>query len=70
MDEKTVLYRFTVEDPTTFTKPWSGELPFVRLNELIYEYACHEANYALSNILSGERQRDREAAAPPKPATP
>ena len=70
VDEKTVLYRFTVEDPTTFTKPWSGELPFVRLNELIYEYACHEANYALSNILSGERQRDREAAAPPKPTTP
>ena len=64
-DEGTILYRFTVEDPTTFTAPWSGELPFVKLKELIYEYACHEANYALSNILSGERQRDREAATKP-----
>jgi hypothetical protein len=67
-DANTILYRFTVHDPTTFTQPWSGELPFVKMDELIYEYACHEGNYALSNILSGERARDREAAArPPKP---
>ena len=67
-DENTILYRFTVQDPTTFTQPWSGEVPFVKMNELVYEYACHEGNYALSNILSGERARDREAAgAPPKP---
>ena len=55
-------------DSTTFTQPWSGELPFVKMAELIYEYACHEGNYALSNILSGERARDREAGRiPPKP---
>ena len=66
-DEHTILYRFTVNDPTTFTQPWSGEVPFVKMNELIYEYACHEGNYALSNILSGERARDREAAGAPKP---
>jgi hypothetical protein len=67
-DANYILYRFTVTDSTTFTRPWSGEVPFVRMNELIYEYACHEGNYALSNILSGERQRDREAGRiPPKP---
>ena len=58
-----ILYRFTVDDPSTFTRPWSGELPFNRIDELVYEYACHEGNYALSNILSGERAREREAAA-------
>ncbi len=66
-DEHTILYRFTVTDPSTFTLPWSGEVPFVKMDEQIYEYACHEANYALSNILSGERAREREAANPPKP---
>jgi hypothetical protein len=55
----TILYTFTIDDPTTFTRPWSGEVPFVRMNELIYEYACHEGNYALSNVLSGERDRER-----------
>ena len=66
-DEHTMLYRFTIIDPTMFTKPWSGEVPFVKMDERIYEYACHEANYALSNILSGERAREREAAQKPKP---
>jgi hypothetical protein len=57
-----LLYRFTIEDPTTFTAPWSGEVPFNRTEELIYEYACHEGNYALSNVLSGERNRERREA--------
>jgi hypothetical protein len=55
----TILYKFTIDDPTTFTKPWSGEVPFTRMEELIYEYACHEGNYALSNVLSGERNREQ-----------
>ena len=68
VDANTILYRFTIDDPTTFTQKWSGELPFIKMNQLIYEYACHEGNYALSNILSGERARERDAAAkPPKP---
>jgi hypothetical protein len=58
----TILYRFTIDDPTTFTKPWTGELPFTRMDELIYEYACHEGNYALSNVLSGERNREQREA--------
>jgi hypothetical protein len=59
---ETILYKFTIEDPTTFTAPWSGEVPFNRTDELIYEYACHEGNYALSNVLSGERDRERREA--------
>jgi hypothetical protein len=50
-----------MEDPSTFTAPFSGELPFTRIDEMIYEYACHEGNYAMSNILSGERAKERNA---------
>ena len=62
-DARTILYRFTVHDPLNFTAAWSGELPMVAMDDEIYEYACHEANYALSNILSGARSMEREAAA-------
>ena len=58
----TIRYRFTMEDPETFTAPFTGELPFTRIDEMIYEYACHEGNYAMANILSGERSREREAS--------
>ena len=58
----TIRYRFTMDDPTTFTVPFTGELPFNRIDEMIYEYACHEGNYAMSNILSGERSKERDAA--------
>ena len=58
-DEYTMNYEFTVEDPSTFTKPYSGEVPFKRLPELVYEYACHEGNYALYNVLSGARAQER-----------
>lgn len=54
-----LLYRFTVEDPSTFTAPYSGELPFNRIDETIYEYACHEGNYALPAILAGAREEER-----------
>jgi hypothetical protein len=58
VDADTILYTFTIDDPSTFTRPWSGEVPFKATNEPIYEYACHEGNYALSNVLSGERNRE------------
>ncbi len=61
-DADTILYQFTIEDPSTFTSAWSGEVPFRRTNDLIYEYACHEGNYALANVLSGERDRERRGA--------
>ena len=63
VDADTLLYAFTIDDPQTFTRPWSGEVPFEKLDELIYEYACHEANYALSNVLSGERAQEKAPTA-------
>ena len=51
----TLLYKFRVEDPISLTAPYSGELPFNRLDEPLYEYACHEGNHAMTNILKGAR---------------
>ncbi len=62
VDEETILYEFTVDDPTTYSEPWGGEFPFKPLNDRLYEYACHEGNYALSNILSGARYQERMEA--------
>jgi len=59
----TINYEFTVDDPGTFTRPFSGELPFNRLDALVYEYSCHEGNYAMSNVLSGARVEERDAEA-------
>jgi hypothetical protein len=58
-----IAYRFTIEDPTTFTQPWSGELAFNATHERMHEYACHEGNYALPGILAGAREQERAAAA-------
>ena len=57
-----VLYRFQVEDPDTWEKPWGGEYTFLTLKGRTYEYACHEGNYALPGILGGARQKEKEAA--------
>ena len=59
VDATTINYRFTVDDPTTFARPFTGEIPFRATDELIYEYACHEGNYALANILSGARNEEK-----------
>jgi hypothetical protein len=60
---KTLLYRFTVEDPSTWDRSWTGEYPWNGTNEKLYEYACHEANYSLGGMLSGARKKDAEDAA-------
>jgi hypothetical protein len=56
-DADTIEYEITVEDPTTFTKPWKAVIPITKLPDKteIYEYACHEGNYAMANLLSGAR---------------
>ena len=61
LDANTLLYRFEVDDPTAFTRPWKGELTMDRATGPIYEYACHEGNYALPNLLNGYRAGDTAA---------
>jgi hypothetical protein len=53
-----INYEFTVNDPGFYTASWSGEVPMQRMDELLYEYACHEANYSLFNVLSGARAEE------------
>lgn len=62
-DEDTLLYEFTVDDPSTWTKPWGGAYPWPATDTRLFEYACHEANYALGNILRGARLAEQEALA-------
>jgi hypothetical protein len=57
----TIHYEFTIDDPMQWTQSFSGEFPLVPLppNEVIYEYACHEGNYSMTNILGGERVQEQ-----------
>jgi hypothetical protein len=59
--EDTIQYKVTIDDPTTFTRNWTLEYPFVAAPGPIYEYACHEGNYAMSDILGGARKADAES---------
>ena len=52
VDAETIRYEFTVEDSTSWTRPWSAEIPMKKADGPLYEYACHEGNYDLPNILS------------------
>jgi len=66
IDKATLLYRFEVDDPTAFTRLWKGELAMMRSSGPIYEYACHEGNYSLTDLLDGTRALDRAEAASKK----
>ena len=55
-------YEFTVDDPTTFTRPFTAAIPLRRSEAPMYEYACHEGNYGLLNILRGAREDERAAS--------
>ena len=66
VSSQTLMYEVTVEDPTVWVSPWSFEIPMQRSDQPLYEYACHEGNYGLYNILAGAReqeQADEEALA-------
>lgn len=60
-DAGTILYRATIDDPAAFTRPWTIEYPFLATRGPIYEYACHEGNYSLTDILGGARKKEAEA---------
>ena len=61
VDEDTLLYEYTVDDPTIFTRPFTVAVPMRRNAEPMFEYACHEGNYGLLNILSGARAEEAES---------
>lgn len=58
-DADTLRYEFTMDDPTVWTQKWTASIPMRRTEELIYEYACHEANYGLEGVLKGARFQDK-----------
>jgi hypothetical protein len=61
-DADTIDYRYTVDDPTTYTRTWTVAVPMKRAEGPIFEYACHEGNYAMPNILRGARAQEKAAA--------
>jgi hypothetical protein len=58
----TIQYRFTIDDPTVFTRPWTGEIIMSKALGPLYEYACHEGNYSLANMLTGTRSQEKVEA--------
>jgi hypothetical protein len=62
LDANTLEYRFTADDPTTWTRPWTVAYPMLKTEGPIFEYACHEGNYGLMDILSGARWQEKAAA--------
>jgi hypothetical protein len=60
-DADTIDYQFTVADPTTYTRPWTVAVPMTKVDIPIYEYACHEGNYGMKNLLSAARAKERSA---------
>ena len=58
-DPNTIVYQFTIDDPTAFTKPWTAEIPMTKTTGPLYEYSCHEGNYAMTGVLSGARAQEK-----------
>jgi hypothetical protein len=60
-DADTLIYEFTVDDPQTYARPWTVQVPLTRTDGQVYEYACHEGNYGMAGALAGARARERQA---------
>ena len=60
--DNTMVYQFTVEDPTTWAKPWTAEVTWTKTKGPVYEWACHEGNTMITTILRGARVVEAEAA--------
>jgi hypothetical protein len=63
-----IVYQFTVDDPQTWTRPWTAEVPMLAAKGPLYEYACHEGNYGMANTLRGARVADQERASGNRPS--
>ena len=61
-EENTLMYEYTVKDPTIWVSDWTAQHPMRRNTESLYEFACHEGNYGLYNVLAGSRKEEAEAA--------
>ena len=64
LDHDRMMYEFTIDDPTVWTKPWTAAIPMTRTDNNLYEYACHEGNHDFGFIRSGARKIEKEAAVP------
>jgi hypothetical protein len=62
LDANTLSYRFTIDDPATWSAPWTAEAPMTKSVGPIFEHACHEGNYGVRNTLAGARREEKEAA--------
>ena len=60
INDNQILYAFEVDDPTVYSTTWKGEIPLNRIEQPVYEFACHEGNYGMYNILLGGRENDRK----------
>jgi hypothetical protein len=74
VDAETIEYQFTMTDPTMFTRPWTAAYPLTTnkasrgvTEGVLYEYACHEGNYAISNVLRGAREREKASQTGSRP---
>ena len=63
IDADTLEYVATIDDPGIWSRPWTVSIPMLRTDEAMYEYACHEGNYSMPNMLAGERAREAAEAA-------
>lgn len=69
IDPQTIEYTHTIDDPTTWTKPWTANVPMSKVDGPLFEYACHEGNNGIVNMLEGARAQEKAAAAAPKPGS-
>jgi hypothetical protein len=69
VDSDTILYEFTAEDPATWVRPWTAQIPLTRIEGPIFEFACHEGNLGLANTLSGARAMEKAAEESAKKAS-
>ena len=65
VSEREILYEFRMDDPSVYSRPWRGQIPLRSAPGPIYEYACHEGNYAMRGILAGARLDEKEGNARP-----
>ena len=63
VNESTLEYEFTVDDPSTFTDKITAMVPMTKIDGLLYEYSCHEGNYGMANLLRGERRQEMDELA-------